>query len=505
MPRKKSKREPTPMEEGEQIIESAEKAGADYAQEQVGSPHFRDWVHDQLAEAERMRAADPSSVLPLETPDDAKKVARNMLKQLEWDTKRQMEHTEIEELSGASGVLSSGNAAWVKDTYGITAHDVGKSFFEGFSEELDKPTTREWLTDEILQAIEGVQGVGSVNEARGGVVRAAARTGMTPEQRETIVAALRHYGADLSSDGFIAHGEKVLGVRPEISKGRLRMVSKTGQLLASFPVANIGTGVADFVEKFWFWKPVTVASEVRETHAPLPTEEQIINYFLFDAEDVDVGTFSRAKTDEVAAHFGMSQAAAFRALDALAKKGVLQKTRDVMKGRHGKKAVGYQWWEYGWKSGDRERYESRSDGRRDDRPGIARETKWVDDPFYVIQGIYRGGSISDNFGGVDDGKIAIDEAKKFSTSPFFEGDYVRVITRDGELVWDSRGGEHGTWPAVSEARRHAVRDYIAVDPHGRPVAGPFTDYSDAKRAATRAAGYVKYATERTHRHRRTVR
>ena len=39
-----------------------------------------------------------------------------------------------------------------------------------------------------------------------------------------------------------------------------------------------------------------------------------------------------------------------------------------------------------------------------------------------------------------------------------------------------------------------VRDYIAVDPRGRPVAGPFTDYDKAKREADRARGYVKFAS-----------
>lgn len=91
-----------------------------------------------------------------------------------------------------------------------------------------------------------------------------------------------------------------------------------------------------------------------------PTESQLIDYFIFDAEDVDVGTFSRAKTDEVAAHFGMDPKVALRALNVLAKKGVLSKTRDVMKRHKGEHAVGYQWWEYYWKPGDRERYESKT-------------------------------------------------------------------------------------------------------------------------------------------------
>jgi hypothetical protein len=103
---------------------------------------------------------------------------------------------------------------------------------------------------------------------------------------------------------------------------------------------------------------------VRRSH-DLPTQDQLIDYFIFDAEDIDVGTFSRAKTDEVAAHFKISPPTAFRALDALADQGILFKTRDIMKGRAGKKVIGYQWWEYGWKPGDTARYEEWERSRGD--------------------------------------------------------------------------------------------------------------------------------------------
>src|SRR5208337_1512997 len=88
---------------------------------------------------------------------------------------------------------------------------------------------------------------------------------------------------------------------------------------------------------------------VGETRSSLPTEQQLVDYFIFDAEDVDRGNFSRAKTNEVAAHFGIPQDVAFRALDALARRDVLTKTRDIMKKHRGKTAVGYQWWEYYWR------------------------------------------------------------------------------------------------------------------------------------------------------------
>ncbi len=44
--------------------------------------------------------------------------------------------------------------------------------------------------------------------------------------------------------------------------------------------------------------------------------------------------------------------------------------------------------------------------------------------------------------------VALAEAKKLLRSSHFQGDYVRVITRDGELVWDSRGEVHDGYRTV---------------------------------------------------------
>jgi hypothetical protein len=167
----KSRREPTPEEEGAQILEQAEKAGADYAREQVNGEHFRDWVNDQLAEAERMRASDPDSVFPSDTPDGAKRAARNMLQQLEWDTDRQMDTSEVLELSGAAGVFGAGSADWVRDTYGITEKEVTNTFFKAFKEELRTPSIRTWLTDLVLETSEQVKPSGGAQERRRSVVR----------------------------------------------------------------------------------------------------------------------------------------------------------------------------------------------------------------------------------------------------------------------------------------------------------------------------------------------
>lgn len=72
----------------------------------------------------------------------------------------------------------------------------------------------------------------------------------------TINTALARYGAELNTDGFITRDGKTMSVRADIVKGRLRLSSgKTGLLVASYPAARIDAGIADFVEKFWFWKP----------------------------------------------------------------------------------------------------------------------------------------------------------------------------------------------------------------------------------------------------------
>lgn len=62
-----------------------------------------------------------------------------------------------------------------------------------------------------------------------------------------------------------------------------------------------------------------------------------------------------------------------------------------------------------------------------------------EDPSFIIQGIYDDGTLVSGYEyGYDDEATAIREAQRLARSYEFEGDYVRVITRDGDLVWDSR-------------------------------------------------------------------
>jgi hypothetical protein len=96
---------------------TTEQAGAQYAQDQIKGDYFKQWIFDQMIEAKAMAKRDPLSVMPLETKADYRKLAKNMLQQLTWDTKRDLNES--------------------------------KEFFEGFTEELEKNTTIDWLADEL--------------------------------------------------------------------------------------------------------------------------------------------------------------------------------------------------------------------------------------------------------------------------------------------------------------------------------------------------------------------
>ena len=129
---------------------SAHKAGADYAHEQLAGSYFQDWVWEQMVEAERMRQADPNSVIDASTPAGARKVAKNMLQQLKWDTKRALKES--------------------------------KEFFEGFDEVLQSQSSIDWLADMILDFDK------EAREKTAPEAREARTETMTPEQRDTIVA-----------------------------------------------------------------------------------------------------------------------------------------------------------------------------------------------------------------------------------------------------------------------------------------------------------------------------
>ena len=203
-------------EEGQQILQDAERAGADYANDQVDSDYFRDWVFDQLLEAEQMRRRDPASVLPLETPAHARKIARNMLQTLKWDIQRQLDRREMLDLAGAAGVFSAGSRDWVRDTYGITEQDVGREFFSGFDEALHKPAVMSWLTDLILETSEQVRGT-AVREAGSGL----RSRGLDRERRDLIDVLAQRGSVHPEMAAQLADRYQRLGVGPAELRRRM--------------------------------------------------------------------------------------------------------------------------------------------------------------------------------------------------------------------------------------------------------------------------------------------
>ena len=56
----------------------------------------------------------------------------------------------------------------------------------------------------------------------------------------------------------------------------------------------------------------------------------------------------------------------------------------------------------------------------------------------VIQVLWSDGFIHNEWNSDKEYERAIQEARDHLQDPTFEGDYMRIITSDGELVWDSR-------------------------------------------------------------------
>lgn len=131
-----------------QSIENAEAAGAQYARDQFNGDHFRDWVWQQMIEADLMRSADPSSVT-----DDSNEIARKMLEQLRWDIHRDMGAKEILPL------IEPGDED-------VPERELVRAFFHGLDTELLRDqNNRDWLVDLITEIDEELRGK-KMSEAR---------------------------------------------------------------------------------------------------------------------------------------------------------------------------------------------------------------------------------------------------------------------------------------------------------------------------------------------------
>ena len=124
-----ARKRPEPAPEG------AEAAGEAYAREQLAGDYFQQWVWEQMVEGDRERQRDPSSVI-----DDPRQIAKNMLQQLLWDTKRELDVGTLLDLSGGGETRAA-----------VT------EFYEGFDGVLRDPNTVRWLTEIITDMEEDLR------------------------------------------------------------------------------------------------------------------------------------------------------------------------------------------------------------------------------------------------------------------------------------------------------------------------------------------------------------
>jgi hypothetical protein len=131
MPRKKKSQQ----EQIDAALDAAIAAGEQYANDQLTSDHFQDWVHEQMAEAAEMERRQPGSTI-----SDPRQIARNMLQQLKWDIHRDVNRNE---LSSILNQIETGDPEYV------SKDDLAKAFFDGLDQALDGKPAKDWLTDEV--------------------------------------------------------------------------------------------------------------------------------------------------------------------------------------------------------------------------------------------------------------------------------------------------------------------------------------------------------------------
>src|SRR5271170_4892625 len=92
-------------------LERAENAGEKFADDQLTSDQFSDWIFDQLREAREMEREDPDLIVRgfdtqtiAKSLPAAKKLARRMLEQLRWDISRDVSDSEVQPYLDAAGV-----------------------------------------------------------------------------------------------------------------------------------------------------------------------------------------------------------------------------------------------------------------------------------------------------------------------------------------------------------------------------------------------------------------
>jgi hypothetical protein len=422
----------------------AESAGAEYAQDQIENDYFMGWVREQMLEASRM---DPSTVLPLETKSDARVIARNMLKQLEEDTKRGLDPREIASLIGVDS----------------TTHDDVKEFFKGFSDTLRMNDA--WLAGELLEINREMRG-GGVSEARR---RAAPASDLSRLHNPSIA------------------GNIIVSNRKDFDR---LLIERLGQI-----------GRPDAVEIAREYKKLA-AAYFGASRTPASTADEIL--------DLEQRRRSGRRGVSEASRSGATKvkwvangyddgfhASVGRYFLKTVPVGGDRFVWSVSKGTKivaGSEAIDPSW--HGGYKGDPSEHGARVAAElamtihrtRSSRAAAMSESRRgptpVEDPEYVIQGAYSDGRITESFG-FDDEDTARSEAWKLSKSPYFEGDYVRIITRDGEIVWDSRG------EGVGEAARSPA-DVLPIHIPEAAIEAAKKKYLDDLRAASPEQSEVWY-------------
>jgi len=427
---------------------SAEKAGVNYAKDQIGSEHFRDWVWSQMSEAAR----NPEAHFPSNTPEGARRTARNMLQQLGWDTRRELDPREI---IGQD-----------------PSKETEKAFWAGFNKELEAPSTRDWLTDLVLEFDGDLQkGRGApAGETLHEAPRTAAFDSMSASQfRDALQAELQS-----------AVGDRHVNVRLSKSWGLVKAQSiYINYINLPKDVGHAGGGAEGENNRMSFWihgfgvedaPPPSGKLQIEMSNSALPREytlrkktgkpSAIAGYlaeFLGKVAREVQPNFTHTTRESEARRGGP------RKLERTSPDGSFGRAGMY---RYGPATIwvsgpsGGTWWatikfrnqekDVDGKSFD-EVIETAKDWidaapELNERGGMheamMREMRAgsippVDDPDYIIQGTYSDGRISEEFG-YNHKAHAVEKAKQLLRSPYFEGERVRVITRDGELVWDSR-------------------------------------------------------------------
>lgn len=128
-------------------VEKAERAGKRYAEEQVESDYFQEWVREHMYEGEKLRPEEVARGLETETVardrHAAERLAKNMLQQLRWDIEQGIDTSEIDEALLGAGIEAPRRKM----------REVGPAFWEGLRSTLESSLVRDWLAVDVIMPI----------------------------------------------------------------------------------------------------------------------------------------------------------------------------------------------------------------------------------------------------------------------------------------------------------------------------------------------------------------